>query len=128
MTTAEELDERYGRGRPRRGAWVLLAVAASLIVAVGIWWTVAANIDAVDARDIGYQVIDEHSVQLSFQVTAPRGREIICALEALDEIKGIVGWKIVTLPASDEHTRRFVERIPTVAPATTGLVNTCWAG
>ena len=126
VTTASKLDERYGRARPRRGAWALLAVAASLIIGVGIWWTVSANLDAVDGRDIGYEVIDRHSVQLSFQVTAPSGREVVCALQALDEVKGIVGWKLVRLPVSEAHTRAFTERIPTVAPATTGLVKSCW--
>ncbi len=126
MTTAAELDARYGRGRPRRSLWVVLGILASGALALGIWWTVAANLTAVDADDLGYEVIDEHAVQLRFQVTAPRDREVVCVLEAQDESKGIVGWRLVRLPASPEHTRAFSERIPTVALATTGLVNTCW--
>lgn len=128
VTTAEELRQRYGRSAPRPRLLWLLGAVASLALVLGIVWTVQQNLDAVDANGVGYQVIDEHTVQLSFMVTAPREREVICALEALDEVKGIVGWKIVHLPASAEHTRIFTERIPTVAAATTVLVNSCWAG
>ncbi len=126
MTTSAELDARYGRGRPRRGLWVLLGVVASTTLALGVWWTVAANMHAVDANDLGFRVIDEHTVELSFVVTTPHEREVVCVLEALDASKGIVGWRVLRLPASTAHTRGFTESIPTVARATTGLVNNCW--
>lgn len=126
MTTPQELDERYGRRAPRRWIAVLGGATAVAIVAVGLWWMRGSTIESVDTNDLGYVVVDDHAVELRFAVTAPRGREVHCALEALDEEFGIVGWKIIRLPASDEHTRGFTERIPTVALATTGLVNTCW--
>ena len=63
---------------------------------------------------------------LGFQITAPRGAAVACALEAQDEEHGVVGWRVVELPASDLHARAFREVIPTTAPATTGFVNSCW--
>ncbi len=126
MTTPQELDERYGRGRSRRWPAVLGGTAAVAVVAVGLWWMGGSTLDSVDTNDLAFQVIDEHSVELRFAVTAPRQREVHCALEALDETKAIVGWKIVRLPASGEHTRGFTERIPTLALATTSLVKSCW--
>jgi hypothetical protein len=56
----------------------------------------------------------------------PIGRDVACALEAQDEEHGVVGWKIIEIAASEQHTRAFRESIPTVAEATTGLVNSCW--
>ena len=126
MTTPQELDERYGRRRPRRGLAIVGGAATAAVVAVGLWWMGGSSLDTVDATDLGYVVIDEHTVELRFSVSAPRESAAYCALQALDETKGIVGWKIVGLPPGSEHTRGFVEHIPTVALATTGLVKSCW--
>jgi len=129
MTTAAELDARYGRTvtpARRRVRWIVVGIVAVALVAVLSWVVVTNTMDDVRADDVAMQVVDERTVELAFQVSGPTGREIACALEALDEEFGIVGWRIVEIPASTDHTRVFRERIPTVAPATTGLVNSCW--
>jgi hypothetical protein len=126
VTTALELDERYGRTRRGRVPWVIGGSVAALVVVAAGWMTVAGSIDSVDADDLGYEVVDPHTVTVRFQVTAPQDRDLVCALEALDEEFGIVGWKIVEIPADGGHTQTLAESIPTVAEATTGLVNSCW--
>lgn len=126
MTTAQELDERYGRTRSRRLPWVIGAAVVALVIGVAGWLTVSQAAEAVDADDLGYEVVDAHTVSVRFQITAPAGRVVFCALEALDEEFGVVGWRIVEIAAGDAHSRSFTERIPTVAEATTGLVNSCW--
>lgn len=129
MTTQAELDDRYGR-RPdparRRLLWG--AVIAVALVGVGWlgWTTVANTVDAVSVDGLGFEVRDEHAVDVSFQVTAPRGRDVACAVQALDEEFGIVGWKIVQYPGHDGHAMSRTETVPTVAEATTGLVEACW--
>lgn len=129
MTTQEMLDERYGRRRSRRrrvAGWTLVAaVAGALVLGLG-WTTVARSLNSVDVDDTGYTVVDEHTVSVSFQVTVSPGAAIACALEAQDAEHGVVGWRIVQYPPSDAHGRSFTETIPTVAAATTGLVNSCW--
>jgi hypothetical protein len=129
MTTQEMLDERYGRRRSRRrrvlGWMVVGAVASALVVGLG-WATVARSLAAVDVDDTGYAVADRRTVTVSFQFSAPPGVTIACALEAQDEDHGIVGWRIVQYPPSEARAQSFTETIPTVALATTGLVNSCW--
>ena len=126
MTTARELDERYGRTGRRRLPWIIGgAIAAAAVVAFG-WMTVTTQMNAVDADDLGFTVVDEHSVDLRFQYTAPRGSDVVCVVEALDEEFGIVGWKIVEVEATENHSRAVDVRIPTVSAATTSLVRTCW--
>lgn len=126
MTTPAQLDERYGRTGSRRVGWVIGGIIAAALIGVFSWWTVAANIETVSAADHGFVVVDEHLVEVTFTVSTPLERDIACALEALDAEFGIVGWKIVQYPAQPEHTQRHTETIPTVAEATTGLVNSCW--
>ncbi|QMU97601.1 DUF4307 domain-containing protein [Microbacterium esteraromaticum] len=126
MTTARELDERYGRTPSRRLPWIVFgAIVVAAIVALG-WTIVAKQMSAVDADDLGFTVVDEHSVELHFQFTASPGSDVACAVEALDEEFGVVGWKIVEIPGGEHHTKGVAVSIPTVAEATTGLVKTCW--
>ncbi|MFK0240897.1 DUF4307 domain-containing protein [Microbacterium sp. NPDC090281] len=126
MTTAQELDERYGRTRRRRTPWIIGGAIALLIVGAFSWMTVAQSMASVDADDLGFELVDEHSVNISFQVTGVQGKNVVCAVEALDEEFGVVGWKIVEIEAGDSHSQARSVTIPTVAEATTGLVNTCW--
>ncbi|WP_309066524.1 DUF4307 domain-containing protein [Microbacterium sp.] len=126
MTTARELEERYGRTGRRRMPWIVAGVVAAAVVIGFGWMTVTSSMSAVDADELGFDVVDEHSVTLRFQVTAPGGSDVICAVEAQDEEFGVVGWKIVEIPGGESHAQALSVSIPTVALATTGLVNTCW--
>ena len=126
MTTAQELDDRYGRSRRRRLPWVIGIVLAVVVVAYFGWSTISQSMNSVDTDDLGFEVADPYSVEVRFQVSGAAGKDIACAIEALDEEFGVVGWKVVEIPASEEHSRAFTENERTVAEATTGLVNSCW--
>jgi len=128
MTTPDMLDERYGRGRSpwRRGAAIAgMSIAVIAVVLFG-WMIVSNSLDAVNADTTGFEVVDAHSVEVTFQVSAPVGRAIACAVEAQDEEHGVVGWRVIELPASEAPVRAVREHLPTVALATTGLVDSCW--
>ncbi len=126
MTTAQDLDDRYGRRRARKGPWIVVGALAIVLVVVAAWITAARAAGTVDVDDLGFEVIDAHTVSLRFQVTTSPDREVYCAIEAQDEEYGVVGWKVIEVPSVGTHTRSLTERIPTIAEATTGLVNSCW--
>jgi len=126
VTTALELDERYGRTRRGRLPWVIGIIVVIAIVGAFAWMTLAQSMNSVDTDDLGFEVTDEHSVTVRFQVTGGQGKDVACAVEALDEEFGIVGWKIVEIPASEGHLQQLSTTVPTVSEATTGLVNACW--
>lgn len=129
MTTTADLDARYGRTRSPgkvRAWWITVAVVSVSAVLWFSWGIFADGNNSVRAQDTAFILTDEHSVTIAFQVTAPVGAPIVCALQALDEGFGIVGWRIVEYPAFTSHAQAFVETIPTVGEATTGLVNSCW--
>ena len=128
MTTQQMLDERYGRTRSPARRWIVaagIAVAVTLVALFG-WMTVSGSLDAVDSDATGFEVVDAHSVVLSFQITAPPGRSVACAIEAQDQEHGVVGWRVVEIPAGESHSQALREVIPTTAEATTGFVNSCW--
>ena len=126
MTTELELDARYGRTRRRRLPWIIIAVIGAIAVAIASWLTIAQSMNAVDADDLGFEVVDAHTVTVLFQVTGTQGKDVACAIEALDEEFGVVGWKVIEIPATDAHMQQLSATVPTVAEATTGLVNSCW--
>ncbi len=129
MTIQARLDERYGRGRAgrrRRVGWIVFGVIAAALVGALAWTTVSTAASAVDADDLAFTLVDEHTARVSFQVTGHADSEVACAVEALDEDFGIVGWKVVVYPPSGEQIRAYEVTVPTVAAATTGLVNSCW--
>ena len=128
MTTQQMLDERYGRTRSPARRWIVgagIAVAVALVALFG-WMTVSGSLDAVDSDATGFEVVDAHSVVLSFQITALPGRSVACAIEAQDQEHGVVGWRVVEIPAGESHSQALREVIPTTAEATTGFVNSCW--
>ncbi|MFB8147436.1 DUF4307 domain-containing protein [Microbacterium sp. NPDC057407] len=129
MTTKKELDERYGRSRRpvrRRVFWTVVAGAAVFSVIALSWLTISNSLDEVGFDETGFEVVDARTLTVSFQATPPAGVAFACAVQALDEDFGIVGWRVVEYPASEATTRAFVETIPTVAAATTGTVHSCW--
>ncbi|MGJ0387579.1 DUF4307 domain-containing protein [Microbacterium sp. CGR1] len=126
MTTAEQLDDRYGRTRRRRGPWIVVIAIAVLLVGAFGWMTVTTQMNAVDSDDLGFDLVDEHTVTVRFQITGVQGKDVACVVEALDEEFGVVGWKVVEIPAGDAHSQALSATVPTVSAATTGLVNSCW--
>lgn len=129
MTTQQMLDDRYGRGRAarsRRVAWVVFGILGLIGVVAFAWLTWSNAADDVTADATAFELVDAHRVSVTFQVTGPIGSPIACALEAQDTEHAVVGWRVVHYPASTSHAQAFTETIPTVAEATTGLVNSCW--
>lgn len=129
MTTQQMLDKRYGRdhaGQSRIIAWAVGGGIAVAVVLLFAWMTLSDSANGVEVDSTSLSVDNPREMTLTFQVTAPPGSTLACAIEAQDEQHAIVGWRIAKYPASDARTRAFTESVPIIAPATTGLVNSCW--
>ncbi|WP_242682012.1 DUF4307 domain-containing protein [Desertivibrio insolitus] len=126
-----DLDARYGRtgASSRRGLWVGVAVASVALV-LGLLWLVfvafSGDNTQLQSTDIGHEIVDENTVTVDWGVTAPANAEVSCALQALNADHGVVGWKIVELPASSDRVRQFSETLTTTEPAVNGLIYRCW--
>ncbi|MFT4212013.1 MAG: DUF4307 domain-containing protein [Microbacterium sp.] len=127
QTTQQKLDERYGRTARSRRFWaVFTAVGVAAMVVVIGWIAISYTEGSTDATTTGYTIDDAHSVTVTFQVTVVAGSALACAVEAQDDDHAVVGWRIVQYPAASAQTQSFTETVPTVAAATTGLVDSCW--
>lgn len=129
--TGLDLDTRYGRTgtSSRRDLWVGVSVA-SIALVLGLLWLVFVAFSGDDTQlqstDIGYEIVDENTVTIDWGVTAPANADVSCALQALNAGRGIVGWRIVELPASSDRVRQFSETLTTTEPAVNGLIYRCW--
>ncbi|SMH34130.1 protein of unknown function [Rathayibacter oskolensis] len=131
VRAAGPLASRYGRTRRTRQAnrWLFGGVAVAF-VAVFAAWVVWAGLDGardgVDVQDTAHVVVDDRTVEVSFDLTAPTGTEVACAVQALNEQSAVVGWLVVEYPASTERFRSSTETVRTTELATTGLISSCW--
>jgi hypothetical protein len=125
------LEERYGQ-KPRerrlnRGIGIVTAVGFTGVLVAWLWWGgVLETPSQLNTRDLGYVLVSESEVVVNFEVTTPPGTEASCAVQALNGSFGVVGWKVVTLTASETWTRTFQELVRTSEPAVTGLLYECW--
>lgn len=131
MSTTTDLDARYGRGADagRRNRLIGFSAGALGLVVVIAWlvWGGLLGEDAtLESRDLGFELVDDSLVRVSFEVTAEPGSDVACAVQALNQSFTVVGWKIVELPASETRTRQFSEDLRTTELAVTGLIYRCW--
>jgi len=130
-TTQQRLDERYGRtaGAERRTRR-LMTIAGVIFAAVFTAWVVWGGLSGTNAeletRDLGYANITDTSIDVRWEISAAPGTDVSCAIQALNESFGIVGWRIFDLPPSTERTRVFVETLRTAERPVTGLPYRCW--
>lgn len=125
------LDSRYGRTpqRRRRARLIGIVAAVGVLVVVAAWvlWVGLLGPSAsLGSRDLGYVLDGDSAVEIRYEVTMDAGQTASCALEALNSDFGIVGWKVVDIPASQKGTRQFRETVRTSEPAVTGLIYRCW--
>ncbi|MDQ1608654.1 MAG: hypothetical protein QOE16_1386 [Microbacteriaceae bacterium] len=131
MAVTDELAGRYGRSRSRirRERWWIVGVAIAFI-AVFAAWTVWAGYDGTSATleetDTAYTVHNAQSVSVSFTINTAPGQPVSCAVEAMNATFAIVGWKIVSYPASQLQVTSHTETVRTTELATTGLISQCW--
>ncbi len=131
VESATALDERYGRTprTARRTRTIVIGTAAAFVAVFTAWLVWGGLLGApaqLDVRDTGYTIIDDQNVEVRFAVTSEPNTPIRCAIQSLNSSFGVIGWRIVELPVSEQRNRSFTEQVRTTEPAVTGLVYRCW--
>jgi hypothetical protein len=80
----------------------------------------------LDAEDKGSTIVNDREVSISFQVSMPVGKTASCALQVQNEAHGIVGWRIVSVPASTRYTTSYAHTVFSSEMGVTGLIYRCW--
>jgi len=124
------LESRYGRTpQDRRRNRLFGFGAGGAIILAALVWVIWVAFDGtaptMEVRDIAHSSTDRES-SVTYELSLAPGTEASCAVQALDERHGIVGWKVVEVPASEQYTRVLQETVRTTAPANTALIYKCW--
>jgi hypothetical protein len=125
------LEARYGRTRAwsRRERLLGIGAGVAMLLAATLWvWWVGTDParTALQTRDIGFEIVDDSTVEVIFEVTVDPGTPVSCAVEALNSSYTIVGWREIDLPAAEARTATHVLEVRTTERPTTGLVSECW--
>lgn len=138
-TPEESLANRYGRAQRRPSGGVsrrvrltaTIAVAAAVLVTA--WFALSASVGRVTYKEIGYEVVDDHLTRVSFQVTAPAGKQVECDIEVQDSQAAPVGFRTVLISGLEPEERStprddtwtYTVDVRTVVRGNTGVVETC---
>lgn len=129
--SADRLDARYGRTSTRR-RWNrrgILVTAAAFVVVFGswvVWGGFDGSSSTIDVVDSAHNVVDDHTVSVTWQLTVNPGTDVRCAVQAQNEVHSIVGWKQLDVPASSLRSRSLTTVVNTTEQAVTGLIYRCW--
>ena len=125
------LAARYGRTPAKRSRDRLIYLVAGAVAAiVVIAWVLWAGFDqasgTLDAEDKGSTIVNDRTVRISYQVSMPVGQSASCALQVQNKAHGIVGWRIVPVPASTRYTTSYTRTVLSSERGVTGLIYRCW--
>lgn len=110
----------------RARAWAIAGGVVGLVAAVVIgWWTFRNESQRITATTISYQVVDDTTVAVSFDVSRPPGLPVTCTVRAMDSHFTVVGSADVVVPPQGEQVVHQQTTFRTTTRAVTGLVQDC---
>ncbi|MGN6301268.1 MAG: DUF4307 domain-containing protein [Angustibacter sp.] len=119
---------RYSRPASRRRR-AILAVVAGLALVGALAWVVWAGLHQARAdvrwSDVGFVIVGDTAVQVTYDVGKDPGATAVCSLRALDVHKTAVGVAEVTVGPTDRRVTRRTDTVRTSAQAVTGTVREC---
>jgi hypothetical protein len=129
--TASDLNARYGRTASRRRRNIIGIISLGLFMVVtftvwAIWSGLFRPTTAVEYVSVGQSRVSSNQLKVTYEISVNTGSPTKCAIQALDQNFGIVGWRIVSIPASSVRSRTFSSIVRTAQPAVSGLIYQCW--
>lgn len=125
----QELDARYGRTRNRSVDRLIVFISIGVVILGTVIWALfggwGGNAVSVTHNEIGF-TLDGEDVSLTYQVSAPPGAEVACALESMSESFASVAWKVVTIEPGEQRTRVFTETMRAIREPNSAYVVHCW--
>ena len=122
------VQQRYGRDRLRARDRILAISLAAVALTSFLVWAVFVTIDnsnQVTHRDISYEVIDEYSTNVTFEVSRDPGQTVSCDVTVLNQSFAIVGFLTVDVSASTSRSTVISSTIVTTELGVSGLVQSC---
>ncbi len=119
-----DLSDRYGTRGRRRWLW---PVVAAVGIGLGVAWAAWAAFQPrpVTGELFGYDVVDDHRVDITLNVHRREPVAARCTVYAQAADHSIVGEKTVDVPAGRRDTTRVDVVLETERRAVTGVLRMC---
>jgi hypothetical protein len=101
---------------------VALAIVGTLWV---VWAGWSAGSRSVAWKLVTYQVLDDSSINVDFDVTMPPGTAAVCLVEARSSRHATVGIVEVEVAAATQPSQRVSTVVRTAEPAAAAVVRGC---
>ena len=122
------VQQRYGRDRLRARDRILAISIAVVSLTSFVVWAIFVSIDnanQITHRDIAYEVVDEYSTNVTFEVSRNPGQLVSCDVTVLNQAFAIVGFLTVDVAASNNRSTVISSTIRTTELGVSGLVDGC---
>ena len=113
--------------RPAPGTtkwWVIGTLGIAAATALAIWFGLASTLGRPSWETVGYKILDDQTVSVTFSVHRSGGTALTCTVEALARDFSPVGTARVDVPAGSDDTTQTVT-LRTASRAVTGQVRSC---
>lgn len=120
--------QRYGQDRLKSRDRVLAVTVSSVAAVSFLVWAIFVSIDnssQISHRDIAYEVIDEYSTTVTFEVTREPGQAVSCDLTVLNQSFAVVGFLTVEVAPSTSRSTVISSTVLTTELGVSGLVDDC---
>jgi hypothetical protein len=117
---------RYGgSGLSAHTVWIIASVS---VIAFFSWVTWVFSTDQTTGIEwVAFEATSgEPTAMMKFQITAPPGTPVTCALRTVDSSMGTNGWVVKSYPASNQFTKQYSETIKAVSEVSGIDVYRCW--
>jgi len=122
------VQERYGRDRLQRRDRILAISIAAVLLSTFLIWAIFVSIDKsnqVTHRDIAYEVVDQYSTNVTFEVSRNPGQVVSCDVTVLNQSFAIVGFLTLDVAASKSRSTVISSKVRTTELGVSGLVDGC---
>lgn len=120
--------QRYGQDRLKSRDRVLAVTVATVAAVSFLVWAILVSIDnanQISHRDIAYEVIDEYSTNVTFEVSRIPGQAVSCDVTVLNQSFAIVGFLTVDVAPSTNRSTVISSTVLTTELGVSGLVDGC---
>ena len=120
--------QRYGQSRLIRKDRILAISIGSITLFAFLLWAAIFTISdstRVSHRDIAYEVIDQFSTNVTFEVSRTPGQKVVCDVTVLNQAFAIVGFLALEVAPSDNRSTVISTTVRTTELGVSGLVDSC---
>ncbi len=105
--------------------WVVGTIGILLGVVLASWYALAREAAAITPEVTAYQVVDDATTIVDFDVRRPEGADVVCTVTALDERFAVVGSQDLRIGTSADRTVHRQVTLRTTHRAVSGTVKDC---